>query len=147
MPLFAFRARRTFSLVLAFILTVVGVLGCGPETPPTPSASGTPAASATPAAATTTSAPATSTTQATSAAPAPSTTQATSPAPATPSGAVAPASGPRTVFVHLFEWKWTDIAQECERFLGPRGFAGIQISPPEEHIVASGNPWWERYQP
>src|SRR5215210_775302 len=58
-----------------------------------------------------------------------------------------PAPGPRTVFVHLFEWKWADIAQECESFLGPRGYAAIQISPPQEHIVAPDNPWWERYQP
>ena len=26
----------------------------------------------------------------------------------------------RSVFVHLFEWKWSDIAAECERFLGPK---------------------------
>src|SRR5262249_38138057 len=52
-----------------------------------------------------------------------------------------------TVYVHLFEWKWTDIAQECESFLGPEGYAAVQVSPPEEHIVAAGNPWWERYQP
>jgi alpha-amylase len=56
-------------------------------------------------------------------------------------------TGPRTVFVHLFEWKWTDIARECETFLGPAGYAAVQVSPPEEHIVAPGNPWWERYQP
>jgi alpha-amylase len=54
---------------------------------------------------------------------------------------------PRTAFVHLFEWKWTDIAQECEQFLGPKGFAGVQVSPPNEHAVLSGNPWYERYQP
>jgi alpha-amylase len=23
----------------------------------------------------------------------------------------------------------------------------VQVSPPAEHLVASGNPWWERYQP
>lgn len=33
----------------------------------------------------------------------------------------------RTVMVHLFEWKWKDIALECERFLGPKGFAGVQV--------------------
>ena len=33
-----------------------------------------------------------------------------------------------TVIVHLFNWKWTDIAAECERFLGPRGFCGVQVS-------------------
>ena len=33
----------------------------------------------------------------------------------------------RVAIVHLFEWKWTDIAAECERFLGPRGFCGVQV--------------------
>lgn len=60
-------------------------------------------------------------------------------------------SYPRTAFVHLFEWKWTDIAQECETFLGPKGFSAVQVSPPNEHAVVEtspGNfPWWERYQP
>jgi alpha-amylase len=56
-------------------------------------------------------------------------------------------SGPRTVFVHLFEWRWTDVAQECETFLGPKGYAAVQVSPPQEHVVAPNNPWWERYQP
>lgn len=52
---------------------------------------------------------------------------------------------PHTVFVHLFEWTWPDIAQECERFLGPQGFAAVQVSPPQEHVL--GDPWWVRYQP
>jgi alpha-amylase len=56
----------------------------------------------------------------------------------------------RTVFVQLFEWKWTDIALECEQWLGPHGFAAVQISPPSEHaeINTASNrfPWWERYQ-
>ncbi|XP_022123852.1 alpha-amylase 1 isoform X1 [Pieris rapae] len=58
------------------------------------------------------------------------------------------ASG-RTTMVHLFEWKWDDIAAECERFLGPRGFGGVQISPPNENLViwSHNRPWWERYQP
>lgn len=33
----------------------------------------------------------------------------------------------RTVMIHLFEWKWNDIAEECERFLGPKGYAGVQV--------------------
>ncbi|XP_041985036.1 alpha-amylase 2-like [Aricia agestis] len=55
----------------------------------------------------------------------------------------------RSVNVHLFEWKWDDIADECERFLGPRGYGGIQISPPNENVVLRtyNRPWWERYQP
>ncbi len=55
------------------------------------------------------------------------------------------------VFVHLFEWRWEDIARECELWLGPKGFKAVQISPPMEHIViAAGitrHPWWQRYQP
>ncbi|MBQ4849935.1 alpha-amylase family protein [Pseudoalteromonas sp. MMG012] len=50
-----------------------------------------------------------------------------------------------TTFVHLFEWSWPDIAQECETFLGPKGFAAVQVSPPNEHII--GEQWWTRYQP
>ncbi|XP_008552028.1 alpha-amylase 1 [Microplitis demolitor] len=49
--------------------------------------------------------------------------------------------------VHLFEWKWSDIAVECERFLGPKGYAGVQVSPIQENIIIPKRPWWERYQP
>lgn len=51
-------------------------------------------------------------------------------------------------FVHLFEWRWPDIARECEVFLGPKGFKAVQISPPSEHsvIVSRNYPWWQRYQ-
>lgn len=50
-----------------------------------------------------------------------------------------------TTFVHLFEWKWNDVATECEQFLGPQGYAAVQVSPPNEHI--QGSQWWTRYQP
>ncbi|KAM4806010.1 pancreatic alpha-amylase-like isoform X2 [Urocitellus parryii] len=55
----------------------------------------------------------------------------------------------RTSMVHLFEWRWVDIAKECERYLAPNGFGGVQISPPNENIVVNNpsRPWWERYQP
>lgn len=33
----------------------------------------------------------------------------------------------RTAIVHLFEWRWADIAAECERYLGPNGFGGVQV--------------------
>ncbi|XP_055915746.1 alpha-amylase A-like [Eupeodes corollae] len=49
--------------------------------------------------------------------------------------------------VHMFEWKWNDIAAECENFLGPKGFGGVQVSPPNENVVIAKRPWWERYQP
>jgi alpha-amylase len=51
------------------------------------------------------------------------------------------------VFVHLFEWKWTDIASECEQTLGPAGFKAVQISPPQEHSITPTHDWSERYQP
>ncbi|XP_068633517.1 alpha-amylase 2-like [Battus philenor] len=56
----------------------------------------------------------------------------------------------RTTIVHLFEWKWKDIADECERFLAPKGYGGVQISPPSENAVIHLNngkrTWFERYQ-
>ncbi|HTI06110.1 MAG TPA: alpha-amylase family protein [Gemmatimonadales bacterium] len=51
------------------------------------------------------------------------------------------------VFVHLFEWRWADIATECENVLGPAGFKAVQISPPEEHSIVPTHDWSERYQP
>lgn len=59
------------------------------------------------------------------------------------------------VFVHLFEWRWNDIAKECV-WLGQKGFWAVQISPPMEHVPPRANmygnpanayPWWVRYQP
>merc|ERR1719310_462888 len=51
----------------------------------------------------------------------------------------------KQVIVHLFEWHWDWIADECEKVLGPKGFCGVQVSPPMEHI--QGGQWWTRYQP
>ncbi|XP_078615346.1 alpha-amylase-like [Branchiostoma floridae x Branchiostoma japonicum] len=55
----------------------------------------------------------------------------------------------KQAIVHLFEWRWADIAAECETFLGPYGFGGVQVSPPTENrvITSPNRPWWERYQP
>ncbi len=53
------------------------------------------------------------------------------------------------VYVHLFEWPWTDIAKECA-YLGAKGYKAVQVSPPMEHLLPSvqaNNPWWVRYQP
>ncbi|XP_064112997.1 alpha-amylase-like isoform X2 [Macrobrachium nipponense] len=61
-----------------------------------------------------------------------------------------PACNGRTVIVHLFEWRWTDIALECERFLAAAEFCGVQVSPPNEHAMITTDypyPWWQRYQP
>lgn len=56
-------------------------------------------------------------------------------------------TGPRTTMVHLFEWRWEDVARECENTLGPGGFAAVQVSPPQEHAELPTHPWYERYQP
>jgi len=56
-----------------------------------------------------------------------------------------PDCGGKQVIVHLFEWSWDAIAKECEEVLGPKGFCGVQVSPPMEHI--QGGQWWTRYQP
>lgn len=58
----------------------------------------------------------------------------------------------RSGIVQLFQWKYSDIADECERFLGPKGFAGVQTSPVVENVVNlqdwnNNRPWWESYQP
>src|SRR5207247_1009238 len=51
------------------------------------------------------------------------------------------------VFVHLFDWRWLDIASECETVLGPAGFKAVQVSPPQEHSITPSRDWSERYQP
>ncbi|MEM6254410.1 MAG: alpha amylase C-terminal domain-containing protein [Cyanobacteria bacterium P01_D01_bin.156] len=56
----------------------------------------------------------------------------------------------RSVMVQLFEWRWADIAQECEAWLGPLGYGAVQISPPHEHRVIDEGPnafpWYQRYE-
>jgi alpha-amylase len=63
--------------------------------------------------------------------------------------ASAASPGAKDVIVHLFEWPWASIASECTNTLGPKGFGGVQVSPPQEHVVlpGSGYPWWQDYQP
>lgn len=53
----------------------------------------------------------------------------------------------RSVVVQLFEWKYIDIAKECEAFLGPNGYGAVQVSPVTENAILEGRPWHERYQP
>ena len=48
-------------------------------------------------------------------------------------------------YVQLFKWRWPDIATECTTFLGPNGFGGVEISPPQESITTDA--WWDMYQP
>jgi alpha-amylase len=53
--------------------------------------------------------------------------------------------GSKDVIVHLFGWPWASVAAECTNVLGPKGFGGVQVSPPQEHVVLPGRgyPWWQ----
>ncbi len=55
------------------------------------------------------------------------------------------ALNPNSTSVQMFEWSWPDIATECTQWLGPKGFGGVQISPPGASKNAGG--WWGVYQP
>ncbi|GGO64427.1 hypothetical protein [Nonomuraea cavernae] len=71
---------------------------------------------------------------------------------ATTRSALAAPPGERSVIAHLFQWRWSDIAAECANVLGPKGYGGVQVSPPAEHVVlpsagSGGYPWWQDYQP
>ena len=70
------------------------------------------------------------------------------PVPAAPPATAQPAAG-GDVIVHLFQWRWDSVAQECVDFLGPQGYHAVQVSPPQEHVVLPGEgyPWWQDYQP
>ncbi|XP_057664203.1 alpha-amylase-like [Diorhabda carinulata] len=56
-------------------------------------------------------------------------------------------TGNKNVIVNLFEWKWSDIAKECENFLQYNGYGAVQTSPPNENLILPNRPWYERYQP
>jgi alpha-amylase len=61
--------------------------------------------------------------------------------------AAAPPGGGHDVIANLFEWPWTSVGSECTNVLGPKGYGGVQVSPPEESVTVAGHPWWEVYQP
>ena len=65
--------------------------------------------------------------------------------PATP--AAASPSGAHDVIANLFEWNWPSVASECTNVLGPDGYGGVQVAPPEDSLSRDGHPWWEVYQP
>lgn len=54
----------------------------------------------------------------------------------------------RDVVVHLFEWTWRSIEQECS-WLAQQGYCAVQVSPPHENRVITDPPypWYQRYQP
>lgn len=59
--------------------------------------------------------------------------------------AAASLTGGKKVIADLFEWNWNSVANECQAFLGPRGYGYVQVSPPQEHV--RGQQWWVAYQP
>jgi alpha-amylase len=69
-----------------------------------------------------------------------------------PAAAALPVTANGDAIVHLFQWRWSSVAQECETTLGPDGWGGVQVSPPQEHVVIPSSegasyPWWQDYQP
>jgi alpha-amylase len=61
----------------------------------------------------------------------------------------------RGVVANLWEWNWPSIARECTDVLGPAGYGGVQVAPPQDSVkrqhLGDGSdtvlhPWWEVYQ-
>jgi hypothetical protein len=78
------------------------------------------------------------------------------PAQAQSDAASAKRAAVRDVSANLFEWNWPSVARECTTVLGPAGYGGVQVAPPQDSLkrTALGNgsatilhPWWEVYQP
>ncbi|HVN13610.1 MAG TPA: alpha-amylase family protein [Kineosporiaceae bacterium] len=62
--------------------------------------------------------------------------------------------GTRDVIANLFEWNWISVARECSTVLGPKGYGGVQVAPPQDSLSRTAtdttsvlHPWWEVYQP
>ena len=36
------------------------------------------------------------------------------------------------VLTNLFEWNWPSVANECATVLGPKGYGGVQVAPPQD---------------
>ncbi len=71
---------------------------------------------------------------------------------ASPRAAVRPV---HDVIANLWEWNWPSIANECTTVLGPQGYGGVQVAPPQDSVkrqqLGDGSdtilhPWWEVYQ-
>ena len=71
-----------------------------------------------------------------------------------PSGKV-PASRCSTFCSHRQNrpWNWNSVAHECASVLGPAGYGGVQVAPPQDSLSRQASaglpvhPWWEVYQP
>jgi alpha-amylase len=44
------------------------------------------------------------------------------------------------VIANLWEWNWPSVAAECTNVLGPAGYGGVQVAPPEDSLSRSGPP-------
>lgn len=58
------------------------------------------------------------------------------------------------VIANLWEWNWPSIASECTNVLGPQGYGGVQVAPPQDSLKRTEpfetpilHPWYEVYQP
>ncbi len=49
------------------------------------------------------------------------------------------------VTVDLFQWKYDDVAKECEKVLAPKGVAAVLVASPVEK--AAGSQWWRALTP
>ena len=75
---------------------------------------------------------------------------------ATSADAAPAGAGLHDVQANLFEWNWNSVARECVQVLGPAGYGGVQVAPPQDSVkrqhLGDGSdtvlhPWWEVYQP
>lgn len=78
-----------------------------------------------------------------------STTQADESTTAATTSASTAAAATGDVIANLFEWNWDSVATECTDVLGPNGYGGVQVAPPQDSVKLDGDthPWWEVYQP
>ncbi|MEV7971173.1 carbohydrate-binding module family 20 domain-containing protein [Sphaerisporangium sp. NPDC088356] len=68
--------------------------------------------------------------------------------PLTTGSAQAAPSGTKDVIANLFTWNWPSVSAECTNVLGPAGYGGVEVSPPQDSMKVSGtHSWWELYQP
>ncbi|MGW6909677.1 alpha-amylase [Streptomyces sp. NPDC054940] len=71
----------------------------------------------------------------------------------TTTGGTQPVKDSRDVIANLWEWNWTSVAKECTTVLGPKGYGGVQVAPPQNSVSLDNvagkpqHPWWEVYQP
>ncbi|MFC5826412.1 carbohydrate-binding module family 20 domain-containing protein [Nonomuraea insulae] len=63
------------------------------------------------------------------------------------SAAQAAPPGDKDVIANLWSWNWNSVARECSGHLGPAGYGGVQVSPPQDSLTRGGAVWWDVYQP